>query len=72
MIRQESEGRWLAKCDLCSWKTVESNRETAESNLRNHLSLTHRKGRRRKMKKKPRILPEEKPPQIPSPIDEHS
>ncbi len=70
MIRQEKEGKWLAECDICSWKTQETDRISAENRLERHLNIAHRTGGRGLEKQKPRVSSEEKPPELPEPIKE--
>lgn len=71
MIKQEKDGKWLAKCDLCQWKTLESEKKDAENRLSNHINIVHRKEVAGVKKQKVPISPDKMPPNIPSPIKEH-
>ncbi|MBN1784940.1 MAG: hypothetical protein JW815_04315 [Candidatus Bathyarchaeota archaeon] len=71
MIKQENDGKWLAKCDICQWKTFELERKDAENKLANHITIVHKKGITGTKKKKTPISPEKMPPKIPSPIKEN-
>jgi hypothetical protein len=70
VIRQEKDGKWFAKCDLCQWKTLESERKDAENKLSNHISIVHKKGVKRVKKHKHPVSPDEMPPKLPEPIKE--
>lgn len=70
LITQENDGSWLAKCDLCQWKTLESEKEDAQNKLSNHISIVHKKGVASIKEKKRPISPGKMPPNIPSPVKE--
>jgi hypothetical protein len=44
MIKQQEDGLWLASCDICSWKSIESKESTARKKLSRHFDVTHRRG----------------------------
>lgn len=71
VIRQKKDGKWLAKCDLCQWKTSESERKDAENKLSNHINMVHKRGVKGVKKQKPLISPDRMPPKTPAPIKEH-
>jgi hypothetical protein len=71
LIRQENDGNWLAKCDLCQWKTLESKRKDAENKLSNHINMVHKEGIKGIKKQKLPISPDKLPPNLPSPIKEN-
>lgn len=71
LIRQEKDGNWFAKCDLCQWKTVESKRNDAQNKLSNHINIIHKKGIEGTKNQKSTIPPAEMPPKLPSPIKEN-
>lgn len=70
LIRQEKDGKWLVKCDICSWKTLEQTQKKAENKLANHLNTVHREGRKWIQEQRPVIPPGEMPPNIPTPVKE--
>jgi hypothetical protein len=71
LIKQEKDGKWLAKCNICQWKTLELEKKDAENKLANHISMVHKKGVKGIKKKKTPISPDKVPPNIPSPIKEN-
>jgi len=71
LIKRETDGKWLAKCDICQWKTLEPKRLDAENKLSNHISIVHRKGKRSIKEQKLPISPDKLPPNLPSPIKEN-
>jgi hypothetical protein len=70
LIKQEKDGKWVAKCDICQWKTIESEKKDAEHKLSNHINIVHKRGIKGVEKQKLPISPGKLPPQIPSPIKE--
>lgn len=72
MIEQQKDGKWLAKCDICTWKTLKQKKGNAETSLKNHINIAHKTGKKRIKDRKPSIPPEQKPEDIPSPIKEQS
>jgi hypothetical protein len=72
LIREEQDGKWLAKCDLCEWKTLESKKIDSENKLSNHITIAHRKGVTKIKKQKSPVSPDKAPPNLPSPIKEHT
>jgi hypothetical protein len=44
MIKQQEDGLWLAKCDICSWRSVEPEEAGARRKLSRHFNVTHRRG----------------------------
>lgn len=71
MIKQEENGRWLAKCDICQWKTYEASRLNAENKLSNHIDMKHKKQKITIKKQKPPLPAKDFPPRLPPAIDEH-
>jgi hypothetical protein len=72
MAKQEKDGKWAVECQICTWKTVEDDKQKAENNLANHIEIVHKEGRKGVKKKEPLIPPSEMPPKIPPSVKEHS
>jgi hypothetical protein len=71
VIRQEKDGNWLVKCDLCQWRTSELKRRDAENKLSSHINIVHKKRVKGAKKQKTTISPDQMPPKMPSPIKGH-
>ncbi|MBD3172809.1 hypothetical protein GF326_10085 [Candidatus Bathyarchaeota archaeon] len=42
MIKQV-DGKWVAECKLCDWKTIEETEKGARKVLNRHIDVTHKK-----------------------------
>jgi hypothetical protein len=67
MIEEIENGKWLAKCDICSWSKTEENEEFARRSYSEHMNKVHKKEGSETMEGAP-ISPRKKPPNIPEPI----
>ncbi|MDG6221825.1 MAG: hypothetical protein IAX21_06690 [Candidatus Bathyarchaeota archaeon] len=71
MIIKEDNGNWLAKCDLCQWKTLQPKRSQAQNKLSNHINKVHKKGIKTIDQQKVPNSPAKMPPNLPAPIKEN-
>jgi len=71
LIIQNNDGKWEAKCELCQWKTTQLERSNAETKLRNHITVVHKKGVKKIKEQKRPTSQSDMAPKIPEPIKEN-